>query len=504
MPKQPIVIIGAGVGGLSAAALLAARGEPVLVLERAATPGGKMRQVKIGDAAIDGGPTVFTMRWVFDDIFAAAGSRLEDHLALARLDILARHAWGPSQRLDLFADVRRSADAVASFSGAEEGRRFLSFCAESRRIYDTLRKPFLMSQRPDPVKLATANGLGGMTGMLRINPFEKMWTALGRHFTDPRLRQLFGRYATYCGSSPFEAPATLMLVAHVEQEGVWAVAGGMHRLALALESLATGQGAAFRYGAEVCGIETNNGRVSAVKLATGEVISCSEVIANCDANALATALFGPAAARVVGQVAPPERSLSAVVWTVRAQSAGFPLTRHNVFFSDDYTAEFRALQRAVPDDPTVYICAQDRDDAISGPERLLILVNAPATGDTLGTDVPRAEAAMRRRLQVSGLQLDWQPQDCVVTDPAGFAQLFPATGGALYGRASHGWMASFRRPAAATALPGLFLAGGSVHPGPGVPMAALSGRLAAESLLNARVSTRWFRRTATAGGISTR
>ena len=409
-----------------------------------------------------------------------------------------------SERLDLFADVRRSADAIASFSGAEEGRRFLSFCAEARRIYDTLRKPFLMSQRPDPVKLATANGLGGMTGMLRINPFETMWTALGRHFSDPRLRQLFGRYATYCGSSPFEAPATLMLVAHVEQEGVWAVTGGMHRLALALESLATGQGAAFRYGAEVRGIETNNGRVSAVKLATGEVISCSEVIVNCDANALATALFGPAAARVVGQVAPPERSLSAVIWTVRAQSSGFPLTRHNVFFSDDYAAEFRALQRAVPDDPTVYICAQDRDDAISGPERLLMLVNAPATGDTLGTDVPRAEAAMRRRLQVM------RPASGLAA--AGLRRHRPRRIRAIV--SGHGrrtlWKGITRmdgiisRPAAATALPGLFLAGGSVHPGPGVPMAALSGRLAAESLLNARVSTRWFRRTATAGGISTR
>jgi 1-hydroxycarotenoid 3,4-desaturase len=193
-----------------------------------------------------------------------------------------------------------------------------------------------------------------------------------------------------------------------------------------------------------------------------------------------------------------------VVWTARAQSAGFPLTRHNVFFSDDYAAEFRALQRGVPDDPTVYICAQDRDGEIKGPERLLILVNAPATGDTARTNVEKAESAMRRRLQQAGLQLTWQPQDCVVTDPAGFAGLFPATGGALYGRASHGWMASFRRPAAATALPGLFLAGGSVHPGPGVPMAALSGRLAAESLLSARVSTKWFRRTATAGGISTR
>jgi 1-hydroxycarotenoid 3,4-desaturase len=501
---QPIVIIGAGVGGLSAAALLAARGEAVVVLERAQSPGGKMRQVPVGGSRIDGGPTVFTMRWVFDEIFAAAGSRLEDHIVLERLDILARHAWSDGGRLDLFADLQRSADAVAQFSGPAEGRRFLAFSAEARRIYETLRTPFLLSQRPDPVRLATSNGLGGMTGMLRINPFEKMWAALGRHFTDARLRQLFGRYATYCGSSPFEAPATLMLVAHVEQQGVWSVTGGMHMLARALETLAAKHGAAFRYGAEAVRIETDGGRVSAVVLSDGERIACSDVIVNADANAVATALMGPAAARAVAAVPPQDRSLSAIVWTVNATADGFPLTRHNVFFSDDYAAEFRALRQGVPADPTVYICAQDRDGHASGSERMLILVNSPARGDRAATDIDAAERAMRQKLSRCGLALSWRPEDCIVTDPKNFDTLFPATGGALYGRASHGWMASFRRPAAATALPGLFLAGGSVHPGPGVPMAALSGRLAVESLLSSRVSTRWFRRTATAGGTSTR
>ena len=112
-----------------------------------------------------------------------------------------------------------------------------------------------------------ANGLSGMAGMARINPFETMWKGLGRHFRDPRLQQLFGRYATYCGSSPFLAPATLMLVAHVEQAGVWTVKGGMHELALALAALARRKGVTFRYGEAVTEIETQGGRVVAVRTA---------------------------------------------------------------------------------------------------------------------------------------------------------------------------------------------------------------------------------------------
>ena len=423
-------------------------------------------------------------------------------MTLEPLSILARHAWSDSERLDLHADLAASANAIGAFSGAAEAQRFVDFSAEARRIYRTLEMPFLRAQRPGPISLAMSNGLSGMAAMARINPFETMWKGLGRHFRDPRLRQLFGRYATYCGSSPFLAPATLMLVAHVEQAGVWTVKGGMHELALALEALARRKGVTFRYAETVTGIETAGGRVSAVRTER-ERFDCSAAIVNADSNAVAAGLLGRAVKRSVMPVQPKQRSLSAITWAAVAETSGFPLARHNVFFSRDYAEEFRTLKTGYPIEPTVYICAQDREGHQGGPERLLVLVNSPANGDHAPQPHEAVERAMRAKLAQCGLHVDFTPDTTIITDPARFDGLFPATGGALYGRASHGWMASFQRPAARTKIPGLFVAGGSVHPGPGVPMAMLSGRLAAESLLASRVSTPQSRRAATVGGIST-
>jgi hypothetical protein len=151
-----------------------------------------------------------------------------------------------------------------------------------------------------------------------------MWRALGDYFRDPRLRQLFGRYATYCGSSPFQAPATLMLVAHVEQEGVWLVEGGMHRLAVALEGLAERRGATFRYGAEAAEILVAGGKVAGVRLASGERLDADAVVLNADVAAVAAGRFGPAAAGAVPKVPRSSRSLSAVTWALHARTEGFP------------------------------------------------------------------------------------------------------------------------------------------------------------------------------------
>ncbi|WP_421694613.1 1-hydroxycarotenoid 3,4-desaturase CrtD [Aestuariivirga sp.] len=502
MSRHRTIIIGAGIGGLSAAISLAAAGEEVLVLERQSTPGGKMRRLNVAGHLIDAGPTVLTMRWVFEQIFAAAGTRLEDHVTLEPLAILARHAWNGRDRLDLHANVQASADAIGDFAGAGEAKRFLSFSAEARRIYQTLETPFIRSQRPNPISLALSSGLGGLAAMARINPFETMWKGLGRHFRDPRLQQLFGRYATYCGSSPFLAPATLMLVAHVEQAGVWTVKGGMHELALAMETLARRKGVVIRYGVPAKEIAVEGGRVAAVRI-DEEHIPCSAVIVNADANAVASGLLGPDVKRAAAPVVPSQRSLSAITWAAAVRTSGFPLSRHNVFFSGDYPKEFGALKDGYPPEPTVYVCAQDREGDVDGPERLLLLVNSPANGDGPPKPHAAAEAAMLRKLEQCGLTLDWDKDRMIMTDPARFGDLFPATGGALYGRASHGWLASFHRPKAKTAIPGLYLAGGSVHPGPGVPMAALSGLLAAESLMACRVSMPRFQPVATAGGIST-
>jgi 1-hydroxycarotenoid 3,4-desaturase len=513
--EHRVVVVGAGIAGLVSALLLAHRGLQVTLLEAAPAPGGKMRQLEVDGARIDAGPTVFTMRWVFDQILAQVGSSLESQVTLRPLSVLARHAWrgtvaGQPQQLDLLADLRASADAIARLAGPQEGRRYLRFCEEARRVYQRLEGPHIRSARPSVLRMVRDLGPGGLATLTGLGPFATLWTRLGHHFQDPRLRQLFGRYATYCGASPWQAPATLMLIAHVEQSGVWAVQGGMHALPQALASLARERGAQMHFGQAVQRILVHQGRACGVRLADGRELPADSVVFNGDASALAQGLLGPQVTQAAPRVAPSQRSLSALTWAMHARAEGFALARHNVFFCDDYRREFDDVlrRRSLPQDGTVYVCAQDRDDtgaAPGGRERLLCLVNAPADGDRRPFDASETEPCLQRSrdlLQHCGLQLEAEaPQQ--VTTPANFERLFPGTGGALYGAASHGWMALFRRSGSSSRLPGLYLAGGSVHPGPGVPMAAMSGRLAAETLMAHLDSTSRSRRVVICGGMST-
>ncbi len=515
MHTERIAIVGAGIGGLAAAIELAARGLDVSVFERAATPGGKLRELPVGDTRLDAGPTVLTMRWVFDALFDAAGARLDDALRLAPAERLARHAWGPGERLDLHADVARSADAIGRFAGAAEARGYLDFCARSQRVYRALEQPFLRAGRTTPWGLFARAPWRDWPALASISPFTTLWRALGRHFHDPRLRQLFGRYATYCGSSPFDAPATLMLVAHVEQQGVWLVDGGMQRLAEALAALARRLGVRLRCGAQVEAIELAQGRAAGLRLAGGERIEADAVVFNGDVAALAAGLLGDAVRRAVPALPPSRRSLSALTWHLTASARGLPLLRHTVFFSRDYAAEFDDLRAGrLPADPTVYVCAQDRgaDDGPGpdGPERLMCLVNAPARGDGRAPteeEIATCETRTFHALARCGLRLRPGPQPMARTSPSDFARLFPATGGALYGPASQGWRSAFTRCGARSRIPGLYLAGGSTHPGPGLPMAVLSGHQAAQAamqdLARRHASTAPWPRAATPGGTST-
>ena len=512
MPRDRVVIVGSGVAGLVSAFALAARGLDVTLLERAASPGGKMRQIAIGSSRIDSGPTVFTMRWVFDELFAAAGRNFADHVLLRPLEILARHAWDEHARLDLFADQERTIDAIGDFAGAEEADGYRAFCRDTNRIYEILEKPFLRASQPSMGGLIGADGLRGLIRLPQIKPFSSMWSALGRYFADPRLRQLFGRYATYCGSSPYLAPATLMLVAHVEREGVWSIDGGMQSLAKALADCASSFGATIRYGEDVSEVLISGGRAAGVRLASGERIAADAVIVNADVGAVADGAFGPPVRRAAAAIPLRARSLSAMTWSAVAKPDGFPLHRHNVFFSSDYAAEFDDIfaHDRLPRGPTVYVCAQDRDNhelAPTSPEKFLILVNAPANGDRHVYDAAEVEQCAQRTfgtLERCGLRIQPPADAMQVTTPADFNRMFPATGGALYGRSSHGWTASFQRPGARTRIPGLYLTGGSTHPGPGVPMAALSGRSAAASLIADLTFHGSFRQTVMRGGMSTR
>ncbi|PRQ02757.1 Hydroxyneurosporene desaturase [Enhygromyxa salina] len=490
--NRTVVVIGGGVGGLSASIQAAALGFDVTVLEQAPRLGGKMRELEVGGRAIDSGPTVMTMRWAFDGLFAAAGRTLGDYVELVPVEILARHAWPDGSRLDLFADIDRSASAITEFADAREAEGYRRFCAHCERIYSVVEQPFLRSERPSVSSVVTAKGLRGALDFASIDWHRTMWSAIGSFFRDPRLRQLFGRYATYYGSSPFRSPATLNLIAHVEQAGVWRVKGGMYRLAEALVRVAEEQGVALRTGAEVRRVLVADGRAVGVELRGGERIHADAVIVNAAPQAVDEGRLGAELRGCVRYGRGAARSLSAVTWSTLARTRGFPLAHHSVFFSRDYPAEFRAVERGeLIDEPTVYVCAQDRVEAAergatpdwSAPERLLVLVNAPARGDEDPWTRVELDALERRSFAVlrdAGLELDVVEQ--VRTSPAQFERLFPATGGALYGFATHTMMAPFRRPQARAGLERLYLAGGGAHPGAGVPMVCLSGQIAGRAV----------------------
>jgi 1-hydroxycarotenoid 3,4-desaturase len=510
MPDHRVVVIGAGIAGLVSALELAHQGLQVTVLEAADAPGGKMRQPRVDGAAIDSGPTVMTMRWVFDEILGRVGTRLDDQLRLTPLSVLARHFWDGASSLDLYADPKRSLDAVGRFAGAQEARRFEHFCRTAREVYLALEGPFIRSCAPSFTSMGGALGARGLATLARIGPMRSLWDSLGQHFRDPRLRQLFARYATYCGSSPWQAPATLMLIAQVELEGVWSVDGGMHELALCLARLAQSRGAQLHLGCHCAEIVIHAGRVRGVRLADGQQIDADSVIFNGDLAALRSGLLGQGA-RSAAPARAAQRSLSALTWSIHAPARGLALDRHNVFFQDDYASEFEDIFRAgrLPRRPTVYLCAQDRGTGHEpqGAERLLCLVNAPARGDVpadkqTDEDIEQCQTTAFDLLSRCGLSLQPQPHQVLRTTPRDFHRLFPATGGALYGQATHGWMSAFARPGSTSPIPGLYLAGGSVHPGPGVPMAALSGHLAAAALMASPALTKRLHPVATSGGMS--
>ena len=490
LPAPRVTVIGAGVGGLSAAISLAAQGVGVTVVDAAAAPGGKLREVPVGDRRLDAGPSVLTLRAVFDELFAAAGTTLDSQLHLTRAPLLARHYWDCEQSLDLHADTAHTAAAIGEFAGATAAREFLDFSREARRVFNALESSYMRVQRPNVLGLSVAILREDPRNLVALRPFTSLWSALSRRFTDPRLRQLFARYATYCGSSPLAAPATLMLVAHAESAGVWIIEGGLYGLARALAQAAARLGVTFHYQRRAVDLR-RSAQGFLVTLQDGDALSSDAVVFNGDVAALREGHLG-FQARAAVAVAPAAASLSAVTWNLLGSPRGMPLAHHTVFFSRDYEREFRALAAgiAVPADPTVYVCAQDRDTAAApaqgAAEPLFCLVNAPPSGDSqpmTSEELQQCEQRMWNQLARCGVRIEpGAPRPCVTT-PTQFARLFPGTGGALYGSATHGWRASFTRPASRTRVPGLYLAGGSAHPGPGLPMAALSGRLAAAALL---------------------
>lgn len=500
-----IAVIGAGMGGLAAAIRLAIAGCRVSLLEAAPNVGGKMRCVPSAAGSVDAGPTVLTMRHQFDELFALAGERLDDHVALIEEPLLARHRWMDGTVLDLFSDRDASFVAVEKMSGRRDALAFRAFSERAARLFTGFQGAMMETPEPTlPVLTAAVLRAPGLA--LDMAPLSSLAGTLARTFEDPKLRQLFGRYATYVGGMPRMSPGVLQLIWHAEASGVWRVEGGMHRLAEALAGLAERLTVDIRLNVSVRQIETQDGRISAVEFDDGRRLRVDAAVFNGDPRALFEGYLGPDGVSAVDSSAVMPRSLSARVWAFAAKVDGPELVHHNVFFGHDPDDEFEPIRQGrAPDDPTLYVCAQDRGTGMAPPalERFEIIENAAPSDTDQPEEREQCQTRVFNRLGDFGLAFSPTPDVSEVAIPSTFDRMFPASLGSLYGRSPHGVMASFKRPTARTGVQGLYLAGGGAHPGAGIAMAALSGRHAAEAIATDLALQSRCRRTDTPGGTST-
>lgn len=481
-----IVVVGAGVGGLAAAARLAAAGHRVTVCEQAPVVGGKLGRVRFAGATFDTGPSLLTMPHVLAETFAATGAPLDRVLDLQPVEPIAAYRYADGTGFSASADPATMASALDAALGQGSGADWLALMGRAERIWQAVREPVLERALAGPADLARL--ALRVRDLAAVAPHATLRGLGRRYLRDPRLRMLLDRYATYTGSDPRRAPAALAVVPYVEQAfGAWYVTGGLYRIAEALADRAGERGADIRLDAPVTAVEVAGGRVAGVRLDGGQHLAADVVVANADAAHLYGDLVrSPLAAPARRRLARTTPSLSGfvVLLVLRGRTAG--LAHHTVLFPADYDAEFDALFGPCPrpvDDPTVYVAApRDPSVAPAGGEGWFVLVNAPRS-DEVDWDAPGAAASYADRIVAlladRGLDVRARVTDRRVVSPADLARRTRARGGAIYGTSSNGARAAFLRPANRSPVPGLFLVGGSAHPGGGLPLVLLSARIVA-------------------------
>lgn len=493
-----VVVVGAGVGGLAAAVRLAAGGHAVTVLEQADVVGGKLGVLARDGFVFDTGPSLVTMPHLYRDLFAATGAPLDEVLHLERLDVACRYRFPDGTVLDLPGERDAIPAALDAALGPGAGAQWAHFLDRAESAWEATHADFLES----PIGVADLLRLSTRVRDLRaVAPWSTLRRFGARSLRDPRLRMLLDRYATYTGSDPRLAPAVLATVPYVEQEwGSWYVRGGLRRIADALAARAVALGVEMRTSTPVDALETGAGRgspVRGVRTAAGERLPADVVVANADAATLYGGLLPPGAGRAAARrLARTTPSLSGFVLLLALDGRDPDTPHHRVLFPTDYDAEFDAVfgrggPPRPPASPTVYVSAPDdpslrpSDDT----EAWFVLVNAPRhapgpDGEGVDWDVPGLAGSYADHvldlMAARGVDVRARIRRRWVRTPADLERATRSPGGSIYGSSSNGARAAFLRPANRSPVPGLYLVGGSAHPGGGLPLVTLSAGIVAD------------------------
>ena len=481
------IVVGAGIGGLAAAALLARAGRRVTVFEQAEQGGGKAGTARLGRYRFDTGPSLFTMPETFRGFFARLDRDMGDYLEPVPLEPLCAYDFADGTRLESHADRGRFAAGLEA-AGMSNRRELDGYLDQSARLWKRAGELFLTRSLQEATTYASRAGLRAIVHAGSLSPFGTLHGANARAFADPRAVQLFDRYATYNGSSPYRTPATMRVIPHAEYGyGGYALRGGIASLPRALERVAREWGVEFRFGERVDRIAAEGGRCRGVETG-GKFVGADLVVSNADVLSTYRRLLETPHAPEAVRYEKMEPSTSGLVFLWGIRRTFERIRVHNVFFSGDYAGEFEALfgRLDVAEDPTVYVNATskvDPEDAPPNGENWFVLVNAPrAAGQDWGAVAARVrKAALERVSRALGTPVEpWIEEERVIAPPD-IERETGSTYGSLYGIASHGPVSAFmRHPNRSRRIRGLYFAGGSAHPGGGMPLALLSGTIAAE------------------------
>ncbi|GAA2689497.1 phytoene desaturase family protein [Nonomuraea recticatena] len=465
-----VSVIGGGVGGMVSALLLARSGHEVRLFEQLPRLGGKLAEHRRDGFTFSLGPSLLTLPGVFREL----GVRRE----LVELRELCRYRFADGSRLSAHRDPERMAAEVERLAPGQ-GARWRAFHAWARGCLEASTRTFFAGPLTRPPSEAR------LSDLTAVAPGRTLAGLARRAFTDRRLRQYVARYATYAGSNPYRAPAALGCIPAIEHDhGGWYVPGGLPTLADDLARLLEEAQVEVRLSARVCEVVAGGGRVRAVRLADGGEVGCEVVIVNTDAAELYGHLLPDR--RRLRRIAALGPSSSAFLLLAGVEGRTEGLAHHSILFSADYRAEFGDLfeHRRPPRDPTVYVgCASvdDPSQAPEGAEAWTMLVNVPARDPSRWPLSPQAyRDLVLERLAERGHDLSGRLRFVDLFTPADLRERYGAWGGAIYGGAYSGPLAPFRRPGNRGPRRGLYLVGGSVHPGGGLPLVAMGGRIVAD------------------------
>ncbi len=484
-PQNKAIVIGSGVAGLAVAIRLKVKGYAVEVFEANSYPGGKLTEISVNGFRFDAGPSLFTMPWLVDELFTLSGENPRQHFNYERLPEITNYFYEDGTCITSAAEPKQFAQEIEDKTG-EPAKHVLRYLKKNAELFELTSHVFLESSLHQAESFLTGKTLKSALQLYKLDAFRTMHKANSSTFKNEKVVQLFDRYATYNGSDPYLAPATLNMISHLEfNTGAYFPNGGMHHITKSLFELGKRLGVTYRFNSLVKGIIVQGGKATGIETEDG-IIPADVVVSNMDAINTYR--------KLLPNVKAPERSLSeprstsgiVFYWGINKSFAELGL--HNVFFSADYKEEFRHLSelKGIYHDPTIYLNISSKmapADAPEGMENWFAMINVPPN---TGQDWEALKAQARRDVikKLSKiLKTDIEPLIIAeeILDPVVLERRTSSFQGAIYGGNSNGRFAAFLKPANFHAsVRGLYFCGGSAHPGGGIPLCLLSARITAD------------------------